>query len=444
MSGRHVIVIGGGIAGLAAAHRLAHDPTVERVTVLEADDRLGGKILTTPFAGRQAVDEGADAFLARVPWATDLARSVGLGDQLVSPDTAKAAVWWNRLHPIPDGLLLGMPTDLGSMGRTRLLTPLGKLRAAAEVLMPRSHPDDSIGAYVRHRFGRQVHERLVDPLIGSIYAADTDRFSLAAVPQLADLAAASRSVLIAARHRPPPPTGPVFYTPTGGVGALVACVAARLGPTATVVTGRPVTSIEPDRNVWRVDGEAADAVLLACPAAITARLLGIDDLAVIPVADVVLITLAVPAAGWPQRLSNLSGYLVPKPVQRWVTAVSFASQKWARWSSDDVLLRVSLGRDGASALHLDNDELISTAIAEVSRHLGVDLQPTLARVTRWPGAFPQYRPYHAERIATIEGRLPPGLALAGASYHGIGIPACVRSGQAAATALAEHLKTLAD
>ena len=130
-------------------------------------------------------------------------------------------MWWNGLHDIPQGLLLGLPTELFALSRSRLLSPRGKLRAATEVLRRRSDPDaDSIGKYVRSRFGDEVHERLVDPLVGSIYAADTDDFSLVAIPQLAELAVRSRSVLLAARHRAPAPSGPVFYTPTGGVGTF--------------------------------------------------------------------------------------------------------------------------------------------------------------------------------------------------------------------------------
>jgi oxygen-dependent protoporphyrinogen oxidase len=161
-------------------------------------------------------------------------------------------------------------------------------------------------------------------------------------------------------------------------------------------------------------------------------------LATIPVADVAMVTLAVSAADWPDRLRALSGYLVPKPVQRLVTAVSFGSQKWAHWASDDkILLRISLGRDGLPVLHLGDDQLLATAVDEVGSHLGLDLAPTASRVTRWAGAFPQYRPHHAQKVAAIEAGLPHGLALAGASYHGIGVPACINSAGKAAARLAQ-------
>lgn len=438
-SDRRIAVIGGGIAGLAAAH--AAIEAGAHVTVFEASERIGGVIRTTPFAGHPAIDEGADAFLARVPWAVDLARKVSLGDSLTSPAVGKAAVWWNRLHDIPEGLLLGLPTDLAGLARSRLLTRRGRLRAATEIVRPRTDmTPDSIGKYVRTRFGNEVHERLVDPLVGSIYAADTDDFSLVAVPQLAEVAVRSRSVLVAARRPTAPASGPVFYAPTAGVGALVDAVG-----TAVVARGgelrcnSAISELAVDGQHWRVDGQTFDRVVLACPARKAATLLATLEpsiattLTAIPAAGVALLTLALPAEGWPVRLSGLSGYLVPKPKQRLVTAVSFGSQKWAHWATaEQVILRVSLGRDGLSALHLSDDELLADVLDELHAHLNLDIQPSAVRVSRWPNAFPQYRPHHGATLAAAERALPLGLALAGASYHGIGIPACIRSGQQAA------------
>ncbi|HQV57490.1 MAG TPA: protoporphyrinogen oxidase, partial [Ilumatobacteraceae bacterium] len=218
----HVVVIGGGIAGLAAATSLTELSNPPRVTVIEADDRFGGKLLSTPFAGLDAVDEGPDAFLARIPFATSLARAVGLGEQLTSPTGGGAFVYWNGLHDIPAGLTLGLPTGFASLARSRLLSASGKARAALEPLLPRTPLDaDSIGDYVRTRFGTEVHERLVDPLVGSIYAADTDHFSLTAVPQLAAVANASRSVVMSRRPKPPATSGPIFYAPQHGMTSLV-------------------------------------------------------------------------------------------------------------------------------------------------------------------------------------------------------------------------------
>jgi oxygen-dependent protoporphyrinogen oxidase len=440
-----VAVIGAGISGLAAAH--AASTGGADVTVFEASPHFGGVIRTSPFAGHPAIDEGADAFLARVPWAVDLARRVSLGDHLTQPAASKAAVWWDGLHDIPEGLLLGLPTGVRSLARSRLLSRRGKIRAAIEPLRRRSDlGSDSIGDYVRSRFGDEVHERLVDPLVGSIYAADTDVFSLAAVPQLAELAGHSRSALLAARRRPATPPGPIFYAPTDGMAALVEAIAngvIRAG--GELRCNAAVHELAADGSAWRVNGEPFDAVALACPARGAARLLAdlqadaAAQLAAIPTAGVALLTLAMPADDWPDRLRGLSGYLVPKPQQRLVTAVSFGSQKWAHWADPEhVVLRVSLGRDGLEALHLSDEQLLTETLAELDSRLGLLAPPRAVRVSRWPQAFPQYRPHHGATIAGIERSLPQGLTLCGASYHGIGIPACVRSGQQAAATLLQR------
>ena len=461
---QRVAVVGGGITGLAAAHALCTGTGTGngngngnglgvQVTVFESDDRLGGKLRTSPFAGHPGIDEGPDAFLARLPWGTALATALGL--PLVSPQAGRAAVWWDALHPIPEGLLLGMPTEVMALARSRLLSWPGKLRAATEPLRRRTSLEpDSLGGFVRARFGSEIHLRLVDPLVGSIYAADTDHFSLAAVPQIADLAGKGRSVLLTGRKMPKPPAnaGPVFYAPRDGMGALaLATAAAATAAGAELRTNTPVQAVERDGKGWRVDGEHFAAVLLAAPAAAAGRLLrqpvpaAATTLAAIPSADVAMVTIALDAGDWPRGLIGMSGYLVPKPKQRLVTAVSFGSQKWSHWElPSSVVLRVSLGRDGLAVLHLSDEQLLAAAIDEVGHHLGLTLQPQHARVSRWPGAFPQYRPHHAARVAAAEQALPAGLAIAGASYHGIGVPACIRSAQQAAAALHTFLQTVAD
>jgi oxygen-dependent protoporphyrinogen oxidase len=453
MSRGRVIVVGGGISGLVTAHTLGGLVPAESIEIelREAGDRLGGKLLTSPFAGLPAVDEGADAFLARVPHAAELARHVGLGGALTSPTDAGAAVLsGGRLHPIPGGLMLGVPAGVLGLATSGLLTWRGKLRAAAEPLVPAGDPGDSIGALVRRRFGDEVHERLVDALVGTIYAADTDRFSLAMVPQLATLAANGRSLLLSARklrRRTPPATGPVFLAPTAGMGALADAVAAAARARGvTIRTSAAVTELAPDGSRWRVDGEPADAVVLATPAAPTAPLLAVAApeagrlLATMDHAGVVVVTLAVPAL--PAHVHGLSGYLIPKPDQTDITAVSFGSEKWAHWRADGggEILRVSLGRDGLPVPDVDDGELVDLVVGRVGHHLGVDLQPIEARVSRWPAAFPQYRPHHGEWLAGVDAALPAGLFVTGASYRGIGIPACVADAEATARAVATFVR----
>ena len=220
----------------------------------------------------------------------------------------------------------------------------------------------------------------------------------------------------------------------------------------TGATSTPVTTIEPDGHRWRVDGDVFDAIVLASPARATAELLSAiapqaaDGLAAMEYADVIMVRLAVPGADWPDRLRGRSGYLVPKPDQRHVTAASFGSQKWAHWRPDDgaQLLRVSLGRDGLPVRHLDDDRALVATVDECGRHLGLDLQPSDVSITRWLDAFPQYRPHHHGRVAAIGAALPATIDVAGASYRGIGIPACIADGRRAAARVKETMAAADD
>lgn len=443
---RRIAVIGGGITGLAAAHRLTDGslPGGAIETVLfERRPRVGGRIESAPFAGVDGLDSAADAFLARVPDAMSLANAVGLGSDLVSPEPVGAAVWYDGLHDIPDGLMLGVPGRLLPLARTGLISWKGKARAAVEPVLPRTPTEaDSIGQFVRARFGDEVHERLVDALVGSIYATDTDRFSLAEVPQLAALAQGSRSVLLGARRlratagTATAAASPIFAAPRGGMAAFVDAIAAAVTAAGGEIRTNDAVGEIVRADRWVVGGEPFDAVVFTTPTAVAAQLLraiatdATELLAQATTADVVMVTLHVGADQWPSRLRGRSGYLVPKPVQRMVTAASFGSQKWAHWRppAGGEILRVSLGRDGLPVLHLSDEEILDTTLSELERHLGIRLDPLEHRITRWPGAFAQYRPHHADWVDAVERAMPVGTFVGGAGYRGIGIPACIRQG----------------
>jgi len=467
-----VAVVGAGVSGLATALALADTGTVD-VTVYESADRVGGKIDASSFAGVPGVDEGADAFLARVPEAVALAHRVGLGDQLVSPEAVGAAVWHDGLHPIPDGLVLGLPGKVLPLATTALLSWRGKARAALEPFLPRtSTAPDSIGEFVRARFGDEVHDRLVDSLVGSIYAADTDRFSLAEVPQLAALAEGNRSILLAARRQRRSQAGtataassPVFAAPRAGIGSFVRAIADAIDASGgTIRTSCSIASIDAAADGrWRLSATGADgvatpdeltvdAVVFATPAGPTAAALATVAPAATTLlgraetADVIMVTLHVRSDQWPERLRGLSGYLVPKPDQRWVTAASFASQKWGHWRppAGGEILRVSIGRDGMAVMHLDDDEVLRVVLDDLERHLGVRFEPDEIRITRWPSAFAQYRPHHAAWVDAVEAALPPGVFVTGAGFRGIGIPACVRAADSVAARASAHSQGLAE
>ncbi|MEL6890740.1 MAG: FAD-dependent oxidoreductase [Actinomycetota bacterium] len=462
----HVVIVGAGITGAAAAHHLATNYGDRlRVSMIERNDCVGGVLGSSTFAGVDHVDEAADAFLARVPDAVALAAEVGLGDDLVHPEPVGAAVWHDRLHPIPSGLVLGVPGDLRALARTSLFSWRGRLRAATEPLLPRRSIDhDSLGRHIRARFGNEVHDRLVDALVGSIYAADTDDFSLAEVPQIAALAS-SRSLLLAAlaQQRRTPSAGTasggaaaaVFAVPRTGAASLARAAAERAAAAgAALVTGVDA-SIEQADDAWSVNGERADAIVLTGRTSGVWSMLGhgkpfvSSDLATALAAgsegtDVVMVTLHVPAGEWPERLRGMSGYLVPKPVQRRITAVSFASQKWGHWRPPDggEILRVSLGRQGAPILHLDDDAIIQATLDDLRHHLDGTITPAEVRITRWRGAFAHYRPHHRRWVDDVRRLLPAGVFVAGSGFDGMGLPACVRSAKTNAERAADHALAL--
>jgi len=456
---RRVVVIGGGISGLTSAFSiLADSPIPVELTVLEAGSRVGGVIKTSPFAGLDAVDEAADAFLVRVPYAIQLAADLGLSGALTSPTGAHAYVWHNQLHRIPGDLLLGVPAKMRAFAATPLISPLAKLRAAVEPLLPRSKNDDSLGKYVARRFGQQINDRLVDPLVGSIYAADTNSFSLQAVPQIAALARQRSLLLAAAKARAAsPPPGRVFASPMRGMGSMIDTLHERLQALgANIHLNSAVTSIQPSGAGYIVHASngstyEADALVVASPARKSAEFLrdlssySADLLAQWQHASVIMVTMAVDAAQWPQNLDG-SGYLVPKPDQRWVTAASFASNKWEHWNPEGkFVLRVSLGRDGMDVMHFDDDAVLNLTLADLKHHLGIDFTPTDVRISRWSESFPQYRPWHHDTLAKVESGLAasaPGVVFAGASYRGIGIPACIQQARAASEAVVAHLTSL--
>lgn len=458
-----VAIVGGGISGLTTALTLlVESASPIDITVFESSSTTGGLIRATPFAGLDAIDEGADAFLVRVPWAQQLASELGLGAALTSPTSAHAAVWRNGLHSIPQDLLLGIPAKMRAFVASPLISPMGKLRAAIEPLLPRTTDEDSIGHYIRRRFGNQIHERLVDPLVGSIYAADTDKFSMAAVPQIASLTASRSLLLAAARARKTAqknatPNAPIFGSPLRGMGALTETLAQRVRALGgNIVTNAPVSAISRQQNTYIVttaQGEhTADAIAICSPAQHSAAFVASLDARASQLLDqwdhasVVLITMAISAQQWPAHLTG-SGYLVPKPDQRWVTAASFGSNKWAHWRPNDgsMIVRVSLGRDGLDVMDFEDDALVNLALADMKRHLGTDFTPHEVRISRWKDSFPQYRPHHFARLAELEHSLSvsaPGIVFAGASYRGIGIPACVEQARKGAHMLLEHLAHL--
>ncbi|MFG2353434.1 protoporphyrinogen oxidase [Streptomyces sp. NPDC048521] len=478
----HVVVIGAGIAGLAAAHRLLGRGA--RVTVLEASERVGGKLLPGEIAGVR-VDLGAESMLARRPEAVSLAREAGLAERLRPPATATASIWTRgALRPMPKGHVMGVPGTAAAL--SGVLSDEGLARIERDAALPRTEVGDdvAVGEYVAARLGREVVDRLVEPLLGGVYAGDAYRISMrSAVPQLFQAARTHDSLTAAVRDIQSTAaagrqTGPVFMGIEGGVGTLPLAVAesvrARGGE---ILTGAPVTELrrtglpeadgtggpggaggsplaEPAAGqphpVWRViAGDRvlyADAVIVAVPAPAAAGLLRAEapaaaaELAAVEYASMALVTLAYRRAGL--RLPEGSGFLVPPVDGRSIKASTFASRKWGWIAEEDpgvVVLRTSVGRYGETAiLQRDDAELVEVSRHDLREATGLDAVPLQARVTRWTDGLPQYPVGHHARVARIREHVAklPGLAVCGAQYDGVGIPACVASAYAAVDQLA--------
>jgi oxygen-dependent protoporphyrinogen oxidase len=447
------VVVGGGISGLAAAHELAVRGAAS-VTLVEADGVLGGKIRTTPFAGR-LVDEGPDAFLARIPHAVDLARQVGLGDELVSPGTGAASLWLDgRLVPIPGGLVLGVPVDFEPLATSGVLSDEGLRRAMAEPDLGGDPVTDdvTIGDLIRRRYGAEVHERLVDPLLGGINAGRTEELSLdVGAAQLAAVARAGASLTEGLRAQraatPPDPTAPVFYAPQRGMGSFVEALAASSRSRGAVIrTGTRVESIDRRADRWLVETDAdvldADVVLIAAPAFAAAALLADHSpeasaaLAAVEYAGVALVTLAYPAEAVGRPLAG-SGFLVPRTEGRLLTACSVFSNKWPHLARPDtVILRASVGRAGDDRGRSMTDAgLVDAVQRELAEVLDLRGAPVEHRVSRWDRSFPQFPAGHLPAMDRLEAALrrdAPGIAVTGAYLRGVGIPACIGAATAAA------------
>lgn len=407
MSGSRVVVIGAGIAGLAAAHRLAQRGA--HVTVLEASDRVGGKLLPGEIAGAR-VDLGAESMLARRPEAVALAREVGLGDRLQPPATASASIWTRgALRPMPKGHVMGVPGTAEALAG--VLSGEGLARIEQDAELPRTEVGDdvAVGEYVAARLGREVVDRLIEPLLGGVYAGDAYRISMrSAVPQLFQVARTHTSLTEGVREIQArmaagnQQTGPVFMGVRGGVGTLPLAVAdsvrARGGE---IVTGAPVTELrrEPSGG-WRVVAADrvlhADAVIVAAPAPAAAGLLRAEapeaatELDTVEYASMALVTLAYRRSD--TALPAGSGFLVPPVDGRTIKASTFASQKWG-WIADEnpdvVVLRTSVGRHGETKI-LERDD---TALVDVSRHdlreaTGLDATPSKPASPAGPTACP--------------------------------------------------------
>ncbi len=478
---RRVAVIGGGIAGLAAAHRVAELAPECRLTLLEAGPRPGGVLSTVRQDGFQ-VEQSADNFITTIPWGLELCRRLGLGDQLIQTNPAcrrTFVVRSGRLYRLPDGFLMMAPTRLWPLAVTPILSPLGKLRAAWEYFIPprKDDGDESMAAFVRRRLGREAFDRLVEPLVAAVYAADMEKLSVAAtLPRFRDMEREHGSLIRAMRRQRKQPAAStegdspifvkrksgqspsesgarysMFVTLREGLSSLVEALAARLPPGALRLDSR-VERIERQGDAWRVfmpnaaGGEWAefDGLILATPSYEVARLLApVDeelgrDLGRIEHSGTAIVSLGFDRRQIAHPLDGM-GVVVPAVEESPILACSFSSQKYPhRAPEGKVLLRVFVGGARRPELaEMPDEPLRGLVLDHTARLLGIEGEPIYCDVAHWPRTMPQYHVGHKELVSAIEARAGalPHLELAGNAYHGIGIPDCIHGGELAAQRL---------
>lgn len=451
----NIVVVGGGIAGLATAYYLQSKPNVN-VTLVESDRRLGGKIVTERPDGF-VIDGGPDSFLTQKPWAVELCQELGIGDRLIGTNEARRRVyvlWKKRLHVLPDGVLLIIPTRFTPFALSSLISPLGKLRMGMDLVIPprRDLSDETVAAFVRRRLGSEALDKIAEPLMGGIHVSDPERQSLqASFPRFIDLerkhGSLIRGMVAARRKRAASPAAkplPTFMTLRGGVGELVDTLAAKV-PAVRVISGQRAVGLERDGDeryqVRLEDGSAlgAVAVVLATPAYVSGSLLGgvapevADGLARIRYVSTATVSFGYDAATLGHPLNGF-GFVIPAKEDRAISACTWSSSKYEnRAPAGRALVRCFVG----GATHeeralVDDGAMVESAREELASLMGVRAEPQVTRIFRWTRANPQYDVGHLERLAEMESRLAaglPGVYLTGSPYRGVGIPDCVHNAQ---------------
>ena len=459
---RRIAIIGGGITGLAAAHRLIELDTSADVTLLEASDRVGG-VLRTERRDGFLIEASADNFITNVPWGVDLCRRVGLGEELISTSEKHRramVVCRGKLQYIPDGFLLMAPSRIGPILKTPILSPLGKARLLAEPLVESrsERSDESLASFCRRRLGRETFERLIQPLISGIYTADPEKLSMqATMPRFVEMERQHGSLAAAmltdtggdtkssgARYS-------LFVTPRDGMQSLVEAIVARL-PESSLRTNWPVRSIHRSGRQWDVcsaSGETLtfEGLIVATRSSKAAELLAevdrplADDLGKIPYAGCSVVVSAYRREQIAHPLDAF-GVVVPAVEKRRILAISFSSNKYAgRAPEDCVLIRVFIGGACQPELNDLRDEQLKQITAEELRELlGARGEPLFSEVKRWSGAMAQYHVGHVQLVERIEQRTSgiAGLELAGGAYRGVGVPNCIHSGERAAERIAAN------
>ena len=463
----NVVIVGGGVTGLTVAHTLmTSNPSLD-IALVELEEKLGGKIVTERVNGF-VIEGGPDSFISYKPWAMELCRKLGLENRFTGTNRDQKTTYilrGNRLIELPEGLMLLAPTRLIPFVRSPLFSIMGKLRVGLDLLIPkrRDTEDESLAGFVRRRMGREAVERLAGPLLAGIYAGDPKRMSLKATfPQLAELEQKYGSLIRGMLARRWEMTGisqkssapTMFMTLRSGLGELVEALVKQIGR-VHLLTGRRVIELLPrgesGYDLKLDDGKelSAQAVVLTAPAFVTAGLVErlepelSKQLLDIRYVSTATVSIAFRRSGFPHPLNGF-GFVVAGDLSQEVMACTWTSTKFPhRAPHDHVLLRCFLGGEGREeVVGRSDEELIRLVRKNLQSVLGVVQEPALVKIYRWIRANPQYDVGHLDKVKTIEKRVSryPGLFLAGAAYHGVGIPDCIRSGMQAAEKALNYLK----
>lgn len=465
-----VVVLGGGITGLAAAFYLQKEVKEKKlpvdVTLVEATHRVGGKIQTVMKDGF-IIERGPDSFLAKKKSAARLAEEVGMADKLVSNTAGKSFVLAHeRLHPMPGGSIMGIPTEIRPFLTTRLFSFPGKMRAAADFFLPKSKidGDQSLGAFFRRRLGDEVVENLIEPLLSGIYAGDIDQLSLKATfPEFYNIEQKYRSLIVGMKRRKPVSTNKVpakenkkgiFLAPVTGLQSFIEAIEAKLTP-GSVLKGHRVEKVHKGQQGYNIelgDGQMipADAVISALPHVVLKNVFSqysfFDVFENMPATTVATVALAFPLEAIEKDIDG-TGFVVSRNSDYTITACTWTHRKWPHACPEGkVLLRCFIGKPGDETIvELSDDEIVRTILGDLNKIMNIKQEPEFAVISRWPDAMPQYTVGHVERIEQVFKRTKeelPGVFLAGSSFRGLGIPDCIDQGKAAAEDALQYLQSI--
>jgi oxygen-dependent protoporphyrinogen oxidase len=460
----HVVIVGAGITGLSAAFYLQKELKERglqwRVTLLESSNRLGGKIQTLVRDGF-IMEQGPDSFLERKKSASQLVRDLGLADELVHNQTGQAYILHrDQLLPIPEGAVMGVPTRLKPFAFTSLVSPAGKIRAIADLFLPRSKQsegeDQSVGSFFRHRLGDEVVDRIIEPLLSGIYAGDIDKMSLMSTfPQFAEMEKQYRSLILAMKTmRPSKPTATkpmgIFLTLKKGLQSMVKAIEEQLTQ-VNVIKGKPLRLVEKSEQGYLLhltheEPLQADAIIMATPHQVSRQVLGNADF-LKPLHDHP-VSVATVILAFPKNAVHLTkegtGFVVPRTEPYTITACTWTHKKWPHTAPPGkALLRCYVGRAGDEEIvDKPDDEIVDVVIRDMKRVFPITDNPEFTYVTRWKSAMPQFVVGHQAWLKQLNEEMAihyPGIFLVGSSYAGSGIPDCIDQGKKAVQDVLKYL-----